>query len=454
MRQRWDSGRLPRTGETEIRLMGGDGIGPDGVPWVDGSLDPSTGARCVVRARVSHPVLDPPTPHSVPRPLRGPFTRWPRTADAVLASVVYLATLFLSSEDANEDLVIRALSDVPIAAFFLFAAASGALYWRRSQPLVVLALTLAASALTWGFGSTYDFLGLPFALYSVGRYATDDRWSYAAVGAAITVAAISDLVDEGPLSDIGSAFFALFLVWYIGRRIRIRGDYMRLLQGRAAQLEREHAADARRAVAEERTRIARELHDVVAHRVSVMTVQAGAAKTVAANDLAGALRAMEAVEQAGRQALGELRHLLGVLRPQADVDELGPQPGIADVPRLVDQLGEAGLEVSLTMDDLPTDLPARVDLSGYRIVQEALTNVLKHAGPSARTEVRLSTDDHGVVIEVLDHGHGVTSLPASGHGIAGMCERAQLLGGSLDAGPRPGGGFRVVAQLPIGEEPT
>ena len=400
IRPRWESGRLLRTGETEIRLMGGDGIRSDGVPWVDGSLDLSTGARCVdIGARVSHPAQDPRTPPSAPRPLRGPFTRWPRTADAVLASVVYLASLlFLSSEEPNEDLVIRALSDVPIAAFFLFAAASGALYWRRSQPLMVLGLTLAASALTWGFGPTYDYFGLPFALYSVGRYTTDDRWSYAAVGTAITVAAISDVVDGGPLSDIGSAFFALFLVWYIGRRIRIRGDYMRLLQGRAAQLEREHAADARRAVAEERTRIARELHDVVAHRVSVMTVQAGAAKTVAADDPAGAVRAMEAVEQAGRQALGELRHLLGVLRPQADVDELGPQPGITDVPRLVDQLGEAGLEVSLTMDDLPTDLPAQVDLSSYRIVQEALTNVLKHAGPSARTEVRLSTDDHRVVL--------------------------------------------------------
>ena len=172
----------------------------------------------------------------------------------------------------------------------------------------------------------------------------------------------------------------------------------------------------------------------------------------AAADPEGAVRAMEAVEQAGRQALGELRHLLGVLRPEADVDGLGPQPGIAEVPRLVDQLREAGLNVSLTMDGLQTDLPARVDLSTYRIVQEALTNVLKHAGPSARTEVRLSTDNHGVAIDVLDNGHGATILPGSGHGIAGMRERAQLLGGSLDAGPRPGGGVRVVAHLPIGEE--
>ena len=138
-----------------------------------------------------------------------------------------------------------------------------------------------------------------------------------------------------------------------------------------------------------------------------------------------------------------------MLRPEAEVDGLGPQPGLAEVPHLVDQFGEAGLEVSLTMDELPTDLPARVDLSAYRIVQEALTNVLKHAGPSARTEVRLSTDGRAVVVEVLDNGHGATILPGSGHGIVGMRERALLLGGSLDARPRSGGGFQVVAYLPI-----
>ena len=403
---------------------------------------------------VNRTALDRQTPLShMWRPLRGPFTRWPRAADAVLAIVVFLATVSLSPEDSDQDFVIRAIGDVPIAAYVIFAVASGALYWRRSWPLVAMGLTLAASALSWGLGgSPYDYFGMPVALYGVGRYATSDRWSYASVGAAIAVAAISDVVDEGPVTDIGSAFFFLFLVWYIGRRVRMRRDYLTLLQERAAQLEREQAAEARRAVAEERTRIARELHDVVAHRVSLMTVQAGAAKTVAAADPEGAARAMEAVEQAGRQALGELRHLLGVLRPEADVDGLGPQPGIAEVPRLVDQLREAGLNVSLTMDGLQTDLPARVDLSTYRIVQEALTNVLKHAGPSARTEVRLSTDNHGVAIDVLDNGHGATILPGSGHGIAGMRERAQLLGGSLDAGPRPGGGGRVVAHLPIGEE--
>jgi signal transduction histidine kinase len=185
-----------------------------------------------------------------------------------------------------------------------------------------------------------------------------------------------------------------------------------------------------------------------------MTVQAGAAKTVAGDDPQAALQAMEAVEHAGRQALDELRHLLGVLRPKAEGGWLGPQPGLADVPRLVDQFGEAGLDVSFTMTDVPTDLPARVDLSAYRIVQEALTNVLKHAGPGARSEVRLSTANGAVAIEISDDGHAGTTLPGSGHGIMGMRERAVLLDGSLTAGHLPDGGFRVVAHLPIAGGPA
>jgi signal transduction histidine kinase len=385
---------------------------------------------------------------SAPRP-RGPFVRWPRAADAVLAIVVFLATVFVTSEGPNEEFAIRSLGDLSITAFIVAAVACGVLYRRRSQPLIVLGVTLVASALSLGI-VYLEVVGIAMlvALYSVGRYASHDQWSYTGLGGAFVVVASSALLDEVTAAEIGFGVFVVFAVWYIGRRIRIRGE-------RAAQLQREQAAEARRVVAEERTLIARELHDVVAHRVSMMIVQAGAAKTVAADDPEGALQAMEAVEKAGRQALDELRHLLGVLRPEeAELPGLGPQPGLTDVPRLVGQFGEAGLDVSLKTDGVQTDLPARVDLSAYRIVQEALTNVLKHAGPNSRAEVRLGTDNHEVVIEVLDDGHAATILPGSGHGIAGMRERATLLGGSLDAGPRPGGGFQVVAHLPIGSEPA
>jgi signal transduction histidine kinase len=170
---------------------------------------------------------------------------------------------------------------------------------------------------------------------------------------------------------------------------------------------------------------------------------------------------MGAVEEAGRQALDELRHLLDILRPEADPDGLGPQPGLADLPRLVDQVRGAGLDVSLATDGVSRGLPARVDLFAYRIVQEALTNALKHAGPGARAQVRLGADRDVIVVEVLSES--AAGRPAddadrrdhrSGHGIIGMRERALLLGGSLDAGPRPGGGFRVVAHLPVGGEPA
>lgn len=382
------------------------------------------------------------------RRLRGPFSRWPRAADGSLAVAVFLTIVFVSIEGPDDKLVFHSLGDASIASLLVYAVAGGALYWRRHHPSVVLWVTLVLSALPMTFGYS-DMVGIAmlFALYNVGRYETNDRWRYVGLAGALALVALTPLINEEEvtLPEIGFGFVLMFVVWYVGRRVQARGE-------RAAQLEREQTAETGRVIAEERTRIARELHDVVAHRVSMMTVQAGAAKTVVADDPEGASQAMEAVEKAGRQVLGELRHLLGVLRPEAEVDGLGPQPGLGEVSRLVEQFEEAGLNVSLTMDVAQIDLPTSVDLSAYRIVQEALTNVLKHAGPNARTEVRLTTGNNEVTIEVLDSGHGVTILPGSGHGILGMRERAHLLGGSLEAGPRAGGGFQVVAHLPIGAE--
>jgi signal transduction histidine kinase len=402
------------------------------------------------------------------RRLRGPFTRWPRAADAVLATAVFLATAFLT-DGPGDSIVVRPVGDVPIPALLVFAVASAALYWRRRAPLAVLGVAVVAWALTLGSGYA-DLGGVAIiALYSAGRHAAEDGRAHVGVAAAIAVILVDGLTDPAPWGEAVLGAFVLFGAWYVGRRLRLR-------QERAADRLREQAAEASRIMIEERARIARELHDVVAHRVSLMTVQAGAAKAVAARDPEGALRAMGAVEEAGRQALDELRHLLGVLRPETDLDGLGPQPGLADLPKLVEQVREAGLRVSLATDGVPADLPARVDLFAYRIVQEALTNVLKHAGPGARTEVRLGADGNGIVIEVLDGGgaadnrngveHGVESAfgrrptdsdrqsRSAGHGIVGMRERARLLGGTLDARPRPGGGFRVAAHLPTGGEPA
>jgi len=336
---------------------------------------------------------------NAPRSFRGPFARWPRAADAVLATAVFLAVVFLV-DGPGDSTVIRPIGDVPITALLVFAVASAALYWRRRAPLVVLGVAVVAWAVTVGSGYA-DLGGVAIiALYSVGRYATEDRWGQVGVAAAIAEVSVDLLNDPAPWGEAVFGGVVMFVAWYVGRRVQLRTE-------RAAELRREQAAEARRIVIEERTRIARELHDVVAHRVSLMTVQAAAARAVAAEDPQGALQAMGAVEEAGRQALDELRHLLGVLRPEAGLDGLGPQPGLVDLPRLVGQVRGAGLDVSLATDGVPAELPARVDLFAYRIVQEALTNVLKHAGPGAHTEVRLGTDRSGIVVEVLDDGKGL-----------------------------------------------
>jgi signal transduction histidine kinase len=390
--------------------------------------------------------------------LWGAVTRRPRAADAALSVAVFVTSLFFAFDGSDAGLVMDApdgrpwtvtVGDVPIAAaLVLLALACAALYWRRSQPFAVLWVTVIATALATGIGYAQLGGGLAMlvALYTVGRHASSDLWSYIGLGGAWAVFGLDYLLGELTAAAVGVGLVVVSMAWYIGKRVRMRAEH-------AAQLERERAADADRAVAEERTRIARELHDVVAHRVSLMTVQAGAAKTIVGDDPQAALQAMEAVEHAGREALDELRHLLGVLRPKAEGGSLGPQPGLADVGRLVDQFREAGLDVAFTISDVPAGLPARVDLSAYRIVQEALTNVLKHAGPGARSEVRISLDNEVVSIEVTDDGHAVTT-PGSGHGIMGMRERALLLGGSLTAGPRADGGFRVMARLPIGGGPA
>jgi signal transduction histidine kinase len=386
-------------------------------------------------------------------PIRGPFSRWPRISDAVLAVGLLFITMgtWLSWANKDPDLHVRGASSLFILIVFLVA--NIALYWRRHRPVHVHAIVLLASALLMTLATMYGPLpALMITLYSLGRYTENVRWSHLGLGAGLLLVAIDELSGSEPAGGSVVSMLLAFVIWYVGRRVRLRGEYLRLLRERAEHLEREQAAEAQQAVTEERTRIARELHDIVAHQVSLMTVQAGAAKTVAAQNPEAALQAMESVEKAGRQALNELRHLVSVLRPGKGGDGLGPQPGSADIPRLVTELRAAGQEVELQLNVPGLALPARVDLAIYRIVQESLTNVLKHAGPDAQTRVDINADQDGVAIEVVDNGGGTTGLPGSGHGIAGMRERAQLLGGSLLASPLPGGGFKVVAYLPLSGE--
>ena len=391
----------------------------------------------------------------VPRAPRGPFRRWPRQADAILAGLVLAATLLVKTDpDAASDFAIRSVRDLAIVGYMLALLGSVALNWRRRSPLAVYGVIVGVSAVSVWLGSPDPFF-FPFAVYSLGRYETHERWSAIGVGGAVAFGLISALRDGETLPDTAGGVMFVFVLWYIGRRIRVRRTYLTVLREHALRLEQNQAAEARQAVVEERSRIARELHDVVAHKVSLMTVQAGAAKTVVGDDPEAAVEAMQAVEHAGRQALGELRHLLGVLRPDSDEGVLVPQSGLVDVPTLIEQFGSAGLPVALDMENIPTNLATRIELSAYRIIQEALTNVLKHAGPNPQAEVVIGFDSDDMLhVEVADRGVGRLTPSPSGHGIVGMRERALLLDGTLEAGPRAGGGFRVRARLPVGGEDT
>jgi signal transduction histidine kinase len=241
--------------------------------------------------------------------------------------------------------------------------------------------------------------------------------------------------------------------WLLGHFVGDRRAYTTQLE-RTAELERARAELARRAVAEERLRLARELHDVVAHSISVIAVQSGVGAHVASSQPEEAAKALAAIEVTSRAALTELRRLLGVLRQEGEPQgDLAPVPGLTDLKSLLAEVAKAGLGVRLRVEGTPWQLPAGLDLSAYRIVQEALTNVVKHAG-EARAQVTIGYRDQEITIEVTDDGRGVTA-PAGdgrvnvGHGLIGMRERVQLFGGDLEAGPQPGGGFRVAARLPL-----
>jgi signal transduction histidine kinase len=241
----------------------------------------------------------------------------------------------------------------------------------------------------------------------------------------------------------GGASFVIVTVAVMLLVRRIVGDRER----RAQVAERERDLAAREAVVEERARIARELHDVIAHHVSMIVIQAGAERRVLDARDSSTREVLETVERTGRSALTEMRRLLGMLRNDEN-DPFTPQPGLADVPMLVSQLNEAGLPVELRVKGEPKELPVGIELSAYRIVQEALTNALKHAGEArASVDIRYETDS--LALEIADDGAGAPPLDRGGHGLVGMRERVALYGGQLDAARRPGGGFAVRVLLPI-----
>ncbi|SHE52941.1 Signal transduction histidine kinase [Microbulbifer donghaiensis] len=392
------------------------------------------------------------------QPLRGPFERWPQLTDLLIAILAFLLTLLMwSRQNASDVLALQSLWDV--AAFQCAFVGCFALLWRRTHPWQVHAVVLGATLILELGLPAEGIVALAFSLYSLGRYEANTRISLIAVAATLAFVVQDEKLLVQPTAGGTVAVVLAWALWHIGRRLRFRGERLRLLEERARYLERERNAESERAVAAERTRIAREMHDVVAHQVSLMTVQAGAARTICRNNPEAASEAMAAVEAAGRHALSEMRHLLGVLRPASDEAKLTPQPDLHDLPALIEKVRQVVARVDYEPHGEFGGVPARVALAAYRIVQESLTNVIKHVGAEASVRVSVSVAHDHIAICVQDDGRGAAEQPiggqqSGGHGIAGMRERAVLLGGHLRAGVIDGGGFEVTAQLPTTERGT
>ncbi|MCK7627967.1 histidine kinase [Streptomyces sp. RS10V-4] len=341
---------------------------------------------------------------------------------------------------------------------------------RRKYPvkMLLLATALALGQLALNLRPNPGDFALLVIIYTVASETSARRWAsrFALIGALLGPALSQFRFRENPVAlpvwallfFMGLLTVPFVLAWVLGDSVRTRRAYWAQVEEKAARLEREREAQSRIAVAAERARIARELHDVVAHNVSVMVVQADGAAYVLDAAPEQARQALETISGTGRQALAEMRRLLGVLRTgeQAEGGEYVPQPGVEQLADLIDQVRGAGLPVDFRVLGEPRALPSGVELTAYRIVQEALTNTRKHGGPGVSATVRLTyrADDLDLLVE--DDGRGAQhelyeggGEDGLGHGLIGMRERVGMVGGLLDAGPRPGGGFRVNAVLPL-----
>jgi signal transduction histidine kinase len=325
---------------------------------------------------------------------------------------------------------------------------------RRRFPFgAPVAMGVAAALTSFVDQTVVPYDGVTFlvgcaALFLVGSLR--DR-SQAVTGLAVAEGILAVVVYNDPRSSVGNFIVGSIIftiVWTIAFGVGRKSVEADEAKGRAARAEREREERARSAVTEERARIARELHDVVGHSVSVMTVQASAVRRLLRPEQQREREALLIVEQTGREALAEMRRMVGVLRRPEEAPALAPQPSLEHLGKLVEQAREAGLPVDLRVEGEPLPIPAGVDLTAYRLVQEGLTNALKHAR-AKRAQVLVRYTDGAIEVTVSDDGRGAGSGDGGGHGLVGMRERVAVYGGELEAGPRPEGGYRLRAKLPL-----
>ena len=391
----------------------------------------------------------------------------PVLVDGLLAVGLGLLSLSSTISDAR-----RAGTRLPALVVVLLLALVPALWVRRRLPgtSLVAVAAIQAGLFALRVQPSANFLAEMVAPYSVALYGSRRVRLATGVGAGLALVAVAlpTGLKSSERSDTVALLVAGIGAWVLGATLRGRRAHLAELEDRTVRLERERALEASRAVAEERLRIARELHDVVAHNLSVVVVQAQAAQRTLDRDIDRARAVVASIEGTGREALDEMRQLLGVLRGGGETgpdweeaSSYGPQPGLERLDELVAQVRAAGLPVTLRLEGNRRRLGPTVDLSAFRIVQEALTNVLKHAGPS-RAEVVVRYGEHELELTVSDDGRGAAAvldprrggLSGSGHGLVGMRERVALFDGELSAGPRPGGGYQVRARLPLEVSPA
>jgi signal transduction histidine kinase len=362
--------------------------------------------------------------------------RRPLLVDLVIAVVVWLPTFALATHRPH-----------PVATALLVTLGTLPLLRRRQAPLGTVVATAAVAVAIVALGSPLLPLQLGVALYTLA--ASDESRTRRGLGlAAIPVIALALTISSGDDEFGSTAFHVVFLAaaWLLGDAIGARRAYVREIEEKAERLERERLTEARRVIAEEQARIGRELHDVVAHALSVIVVQAGAAEDVFEVDPALARPPIRAIDTAARAALADLRRVLGALHGDVAFE---PQPGLARLDGLIDQVRATGLDVALEIEGALQPLPATVDLSAFRIIQEALTNTLKHAD-ARHAEVRVRYGDE-LRLQIRDDGRGEELGSRPGNGLTGMQERVAMLGGRVEVRSPTTGGYLVTAEIPLGD---